>query len=73
MLAPVIAQNKALAAREGRELCVIIALCGTDLDPQGYEKQKACLEAAGAIVLESNEKASLLAREILSIKKEEGR
>ncbi len=70
ILAPAIARSQADAQRKGRALCVIIALCGTDLDPQGYAQQKECLEAAGAIVIESNEKAALLAQEILTCRKE---
>ena len=73
MLAPVISREREKAAKDGRSLSVVIALCGTDLDPQGYEKQKECLEKAGAAVLYSNEEASMLALEILRIKKEADR
>ena len=70
MLAPLIRSCLAEAAKEGRFVCVIIALCGTDLDPQGYAKQKEILESSGALVFDSNEEAAVLAREILICKKE---
>jgi len=70
VMAPVIARLKAENGKEGRGLCVIIALCGTDLDPQGYEAQKQAFEASGAIVMDSNEKAATLATKILTLKME---
>lgn len=45
---------------EGRHICMIASICGTDLDPQDYQKQKMTLEDLGVIVLESNGRAALL-------------
>ena len=45
---------------EGRHICMIASICGTDLDPQDYQKQKKTLEDLGVIVLESNGRAALL-------------
>jgi FdrA protein len=53
-LAPAIA-----GARE--ELTVIVALCGTERDPQGLAAQRAALEEAGALVTRSNAHAARLA------------
>ena len=39
---------------------MIASICGTDLDPQDYQKQKKTLEDLGVIVLESNGRAALL-------------
>ena len=45
----------------GRSLALIGHVCGTDGDPQGRAAQIRKLEAAGAIVCESNVQAALLA------------
>ncbi len=50
-LAPAIAEARAAAARDGRELAVIVLLVGTDEDPQGLERQAAALGEAGARVV----------------------
>lgn len=60
-LAPAIRQARADAAAAGRTLTVITALTGTDHDPQPLAVQKKVLEAAGALVLDSNAAASQLA------------
>src|SRR6266699_2855709 len=52
--APAIAQARAGAAAAGRTLPVVISLCGTEGDPQRLSMQRKALEAAGAIVFESN-------------------
>ncbi len=60
------AREKARAA--GRSLPVIISLCGTESDPQRLSLQRTALEAAGAMVFESNEiaarSAAFLVRDI---------
>ena len=57
-LAPAITQARAAAARDGRDLAVVVSLCGTVGDPQGLEKQGAALVAAGALVHRSNADAA---------------
>lgn len=52
--------------REGRYISMIASICGTDLDPQGFDNQKRRLEELGVIVLPSNGKAALLAGMIVS-------
>jgi FdrA protein len=51
---PAISQVRAIAAAAGRSLPVIISLCGTEGDPQRLSMQRKALEAAGALVYESN-------------------
>jgi len=51
---PAISQVRATAAAAGRSLPVIISLCGTEGDPQRLSMQRKALEAAGALVYESN-------------------
>ncbi len=53
-LAPAIAAARTRAAAEGRDLAVVVSLCGTGGDPQGTERQAAELAAAGAGVHRSN-------------------
>jgi FdrA protein len=52
--ASAIAQARAGAAAAGRTLPVVISLCGTEGDPQRLSMQRKALEAAGAMVFESN-------------------
>jgi FdrA protein len=58
---PAISQVRATAAAAGRSLPVIISLCGTEGDPQRLSMQRKALEAAGALVYESNVAATLAA------------
>jgi FdrA protein len=58
---PAISQARATAAAAGRSLPVIISLCGTEGDPQRLSMQRKALEAAGALVYESNVAAALAA------------
>jgi FdrA protein len=57
-LAPAIRQAREQA---DRELIVVTSITGTESDPQGYARQAAGLESAGALVMESNADASILA------------
>ncbi|MGL9730866.1 acyl-CoA synthetase FdrA [Enterococcus sp. DIV0756] len=64
-LAPTIKEIKEKAQSEGRELAVIATIVGTDEDPQNMAEQKATLEAAGAIICNSNAQAVKLAVQML--------
>jgi hypothetical protein len=57
-LAPAIRAAIAAAARDGRALAVVVALCGTAADPQDREGQATALAAAGARVYLSNAAAA---------------
>ncbi len=48
----------ALAGRLDEGMVCVAALCGTDQDPQGYARQRALLEAAGATVFDSMAEAA---------------
>ncbi|ADU51587.1 protein FdrA [Thermaerobacter marianensis DSM 12885] len=66
-LAPAIVAARAAAAAEGRHLVVVAALCGTEADPQGLDRQARRLEAAGAVVLPSHAEAALLAGAVAAL------
>ncbi|MFC0673903.1 acyl-CoA synthetase FdrA [Brachybacterium hainanense] len=64
-LVPAIEEGRAAAAAAGREVVVVASVCGTELDPQPRSAQIAALEAAGAVVLDSNAAATRHALAIL--------
>ncbi len=55
----------ALTAAEANKPLVVASVCGTDKDPQDYQRQRAALEAAGVIVCNSNSEAAELCALIL--------
>ena len=57
-MAPAIDSARRTAAAGGRDLAVVVALCGTAGDPQGMERQAGALQAAGAHVFVSNAAAA---------------
>jgi succinyl-CoA synthetase alpha subunit len=57
-LAPAVRAARATARADGRELAVVVSLCGTAGDPQGRERQAQALSGAGATVLLSNAAAA---------------
>jgi FdrA protein len=59
--AEAIKQQRERARQQGRSLAVIVSLCGTEDDPQRLSTQRAILEAAGAMVYDSNMVAALAA------------
>jgi FdrA protein len=63
---PAIIQAREKAKVAGRSLPVIISLCGTEGDPQRLSMQRTALEAAGAMVYESNEMAARAAALLVS-------
>lgn len=63
VLVPAIARARSAAGK--RPLSFIASICGTDQDPQGYERQKEALERAGVIVLDSNAQAARFAALVL--------
>ena len=60
-LARAISEAQRVAANRGRILAPIAVLIGTAGDPQGLEKQRADLSAAGAVVVPSNAQACTIA------------
>jgi FdrA protein len=63
-LAPAV---RAALAAAGRDLAVVVSLCGTDGDPQGRERQATALRDAGATVLLSNAAAARLAVSLVDV------
>ncbi|MFT8656479.1 MAG: acyl-CoA synthetase FdrA [Acetobacter papayae] len=61
LLAETIAQARALADAQGRNLPVIVTICGTRADPQDYALQAATLEKADILVARNNAEAVTLA------------
>ncbi len=57
-LGPAIDAVRRAAAADGRELAVIVSLCGTEADPQSWSAQAARLGEAGAEVYLSNAAAA---------------
>ncbi len=64
--APAIVQARNKASADGRSLPVIVSLCGTEGDPQRLSMQRTALEAAGALVFESNVAAARAAASLVS-------
>ncbi len=64
--APAITRARAPSTTAGRSLPVIVSLCGTEGDPQRLSMQRRALEAAGALVFESNVAAALAAASLVS-------
>lgn len=56
-LLPAIQSLQEKAEKENRRLFFITTVCGTRLDPQGYDYQKKLMEDAGVLVCESNKQA----------------
>jgi FdrA protein len=57
-LAPGIAAARAAARQAGRDLAVVVSLCGTQADPQDLHRQAGALRDSGASVHRSNSKAA---------------
>lgn len=66
-LVPAIRSAVADAAAEGRSLSVVASVCGTDEDPQGFDRQEELLREAGVIVAPSNAQASLIAARLVTV------
>ena len=56
-LAPVLVKAQAAARRKRRSVALVGFVCGTELDPQGLERQERALRAAGMILTDSNAQA----------------
>lgn len=68
-LVPVIEQARAAARRKKRNIAFIGFVCGTELDPQGFERQEQALRAAGMILAGSNAQAVRIAESIVGARK----
>ena len=66
-LAPAVQAARTTAADGGRDLAVVVSLCGTAGDPQGRERSATALRDAGATVLLSNAAAARLAVSLVEV------
>ena len=66
-LASAAKQAARLAAREGRQLIVVVSVTGTEQDPQVLSRTPQTLEEAGVVVCESNAAAAELTAAILTL------
>lgn len=57
-LAPALTSAAASVAERGQDLSVVVSLCGTESDPQGWQAQAQALAGAGALVFASNAHAA---------------
>jgi FdrA protein len=64
-LGPAIRRAREAALGEGRQLCIVASVTGTEGDPQGLQRQVQALEAAGAIVCSCNAAAARLAAQVV--------
>ena len=60
-LIPTIAAAREAAAAASRHVAMVAHVCGTELDPQGLDRQEAALRAAGVLVAPTNAQAARLA------------
>ena len=60
-------EAKAEAIAEGRHMICIAAVCGTQEDPQGYDRQCRVLRENGIILAESNAQAIRLATAVVGV------
>jgi FdrA protein len=65
-LAPAIADARRSAADDGRDLAVVVSLCGSTGDPQDRDAQARALSEAGACVFASNAEAARTATGLLA-------
>jgi FdrA protein len=66
-LAPAVASALATARADGRDLAVVVSLCGAEGDPQGLDRQAAALRDAGAAVHLSNAAAARAAVQLIEV------
>ena len=71
-LAAAIRTAKEEAARAGRYLCCVCAVCGTEGDPQSLSRTQQQLADAGAVVLPSNAQATRFVSHVLANLRQEG-
>lgn len=65
-LGPAVQQARDLAGADGRALCVVASVTGTEEDPQRLSRVVSALEHAGAMVCDSNAAAARLAGMLVS-------
>jgi hypothetical protein len=66
---PYIQKARKIAAKDGRHICMISSVCGTEADPQSLIGQEKKLKEEGVIVMPSNAQAVRLAAAIVLSKR----
>ena len=66
-LAEVVEKAKSIASERGEVLPVVASVTGTDLDPQGYDRQVNLFQQAGIRVMRSNAEAARLALHVVRV------
>jgi succinyl-CoA synthetase alpha subunit len=64
-LVPAIGRARAVASAQGRNLVFVAHVCGTQGDPQGFQRQADALTHAGVMLARSNAHAARLAASIV--------
>ena len=64
-LVPAIGRARAVASAQGRNLVFVAHVCGTQGDPQGFERQANGLRQAGVVLAQSNAHAARLAASVV--------
>lgn len=62
---PYIRKVREITTQDGRYICMISSVCGTEADPQGLIEQEKKLREEGVIIMPSNAQAVRLAAEIV--------
>ena len=62
---PYIQKARKITAKDGRHICIISSVCGTEVDPQSLIGQEKKLKEEGVIVMPSNAQAVRLAAAIV--------
>jgi FdrA protein len=61
---PAIERARRVAADDGRPLTIVASVCGTESDPQGFDRQEATLRSADVVLAVSDARAARLAARI---------
>lgn len=62
---PAITESQKIAKKKMRHITFVTSICGTDLDPQNFNRQKETIENAGVFVLPTNVSAARFVEAIL--------
>lgn len=71
-VAEAVAEARAIAESDGRELSFVASVCGTARDPQGIDRQRSILREAGVVLAETNAAAARVAGSIAGSADAEG-
>ena len=66
-LGPAVAAARAAAEARGARVAVLASVCGTEDDSQGYQRQRAALEASGVTVVRSSSMAAVVAGRVAAL------